>query len=1520
MKNMLHKIFSILLAACFILSAVPAPAAAAETDSPTINGSYVDGAWKEGGTGSVTHEIDGTKVTLSKKAAPVEGQENTFDVTLKVETSTTTSVETTSGAVVLVIDTSGSMAYCSECGTDFIHDIRCPYFLSSFWGDDVTRLDAAQDAAYTFLQTYAGTDANASRMLAIVSFASGSEVKLNWANVAGGKGQNSFDAAVNAIYDLPANGGTYLEAGLKSAEDLMGQSTVAGIASKSVIALTDGAPTKSHSDGNGSYGSDAINTDTANQAASLRAKATLYTIGFGVSNQRTHSGGLYVNDFLRDNVASSGKAYTAENRDDLFAAFSAITKDITSGLSGEGWTATDPMADMISVTSGTGENFSGSEGTYTWKLSNAETVTEGNTTTYVYTYTYTVKLDVQGQDFEEGKYFPTNERTYLTVNGKEYDFPVPGVKGVLPRTDISVNKKWEDNNNQDGKRTESVTVQLVEGNREIGEPVVLSAENNWTHTWDGETYNLIEMSKGVAHEYQVVETEVPDGYTSTPGTADNGFTVTNTHVPEKISISGTKTWDDNNNQDGKRPESITINLLAGGAQVGSQTVTEADGWAWSFTDLDKYAGGKEIVYTITEDAVEGYTPEVEGYNVTNTHVPELIDVSGAKTWADDNNRDGKRPESITVYLMNGETEVTSQVVTPDEKGNWTYTFENVPKYQAGQVINYTVKEAEVADYEPAYNGMNIENSHTPELTDVEFTKIWDDNSDQDGKRPESIKVQLMNGETVVQEATVTGAGDTWGYTFTDLYKYEDGKEIVYTVREVDVDEFYTASSEGLTITNTHTPEKTSVTVTKEWKDAENQDGKRPQSITVKLLAGGKETGKELTLTATENWTGTFSNLDKYADAKEIEYSVVEELPKANAEFYAQTGYKVTESENGYNITITNKHEIEKTSIAVNKVWDDAEDQDRKRPESVTITLLKNNESTDQTLVLNKDNEWSDTFENLDKYENGSLIAYTIAEEITNGYTPNIEGDVATGFTVTNTYAPEKTSVTVKKVWVDDDNRDNIQPADVTIKLLAGGKETDKTLVLSKGNDWNGSFTDLDKFSDGVEIEYTIEEVAVKGYDVEITGDAKEGFTVTNTHKPEKVTISGTKTWDDGNNQDHTRPEAITVKLMANGTEVQSAEVKPNANGKWTWTFTAPKYNKGVEIPYTVEEVVPEGYNATYPEGTYDIENFYSPETINIKVTKAWIDGDNQDGLRPEEIVVKLTADLTDFEATLKLNEDNKWTASFEELDKNFDGKEITYTLEEVTTVEGYDEPVIEGDHKTGFTVKNIHEPEVTEVIGKKTWNDANNQDGKRPESITVKLLANGQVVDTQVVSEKESWIYTFENLPKFEAGEEIIYTVVENEVPGYSATYSKDNYNITNSYTPETINIKVSKSWVDNNDADGIRPTKVTIYLYANGEKTGDKLVLTKDEKWTGSFTDLPKYEDGKEIKYTIAEKDVKGYNAVIKGSAGNGFTVTNSHNSIPKTGDERTPILWIAMMLLAIIVVFFASRPFFYKKGKYSR
>ena len=202
---------------------------------------------------------------------------------------------------------------------------------------------------------------------------------------------------------------------------------------------------------------------------------------------------------------------------------------------------------------------------------------------------------------------------------------------------------------------------------------------------------------------------------------------------------------------------------------------------------------------------------------------------------------------------------------------------------------------------------------------------------------------------------------------------------------------------------------------------------------------------------------------------------------------------------------------------------------------------------------------------------------------------------------------------------------------------------------------------------------------------------------------------------------------------------------------------------------------------------------------------------------------------------------------------------------------------------------NQKKPETVKVEGTKTWDDADNQDGKRPAQITVNLLKNGQKVASKTVTEADGWKWTFDNLDKSENGKEITYTVEEEAVEGY--TSKVNGFNITNTYTPAKTNVQVTKKWDDADDKDGKRPTSVTITLYANGEKTDKTLVLNKENNWTGSFTEVDEYKAGKKIDYSVQEEPVgNGYVSEISGNQADGFTVTNTRKpDAPVTTETPT-------------------------------
>lgn len=231
---------------------------------------------------------------------------------------------------------------------------------------------------------------------------------------------------------------------------------------------------------------------------------------------------------------------------------------------------------------------------------------------------------------------------------------------------------------------------------------------------------------------------------------------------------------------------------------------------------------------------------------------------------------------------------------------------------------------------------------------------------------------------------------------------------------------------------------------------------------------------------------------------------------------------------------------------------------------------------------------------LPKYADGKEITYTISEDTVDGYTP-----AYSDFNVTNRYTPEQTSVKVTKAWMDNNNQDGIRPESITVKLLANGQDTGENLVLSDGNNWTGTFTGLDKYQNGKEISYTVEEVTVNGYDTVITGDASTGFVITNSHTPATTEVSGSKTWDDADNQDGKRPDSITVKLYADGKDT-GKELVLNQKNNWTGSFdNLDEYADGVKIIYTIAEAKVDGYDTAISgsaETGFVISNSHTPAT------------------------------------------------------------------------------------------------------------------------------------------------------------------------------------------------------------------------------------------------------------------------------------------------------------------------------------
>ncbi|SDL66896.1 hypothetical protein SAMN04487922_1721, partial [Bacillus toyonensis] len=408
------------------------------------------------------------------------------------------------------------------------------------------------------------------------------------------------------------------------------------------------------------------------------------------------------------------------------------------------------------------------------------------------------------------KYSFTNVESY-DVNGSAYTYtvkerPVAGYKSETNGYDITNTKvgqttvegikTWKDGNA--ANRPTTIKVDLLQNGQVVATQEVSEA-TGWKYGFkDLAAYD----AEGNAYKYEVKEQPV-DGYK----TEVNGYDITNTK-DAKTSVSGTKTWNDNNAID--RPSSIQVDLLQNGNVIQTQEVTAANGWNYTFVDLAQYdANGVAYTYTVKEKPVAGYKTEVNGYNITNTKVAKMT-VEGTKTWKDGNATD--RPTMIKVDLLqNGNVIKTQDVLAAI---GWKYIFADLEAYDAnGVAYQYEVKEHLVAGYKSEISGYDITNTKVGQTT-VEGTKTWKDGNATN--RPEMIKVDLLQNGKVIDTKEVNAASE-WKYAFTDLAAYDaEGNAYKYEVKEQPVDG-YKSEVKGYDITNTKVAQ-TTVEGTKTWKD------------------------------------------------------------------------------------------------------------------------------------------------------------------------------------------------------------------------------------------------------------------------------------------------------------------------------------------------------------------------------------------------------------------------------------------------------------------------------------------------------------------------------------------------------------------------------------------------------------------------------------------------------------------------------------------------------------------------------
>lgn len=703
-------------------------------------------------------------------------------------------------------------------------------------------------------------------------------------------------------------------------------------------------------------------------------------------------------------------------------------------------------------------------------------------------------------------------------------------------------------------------------------------------------------------------------------------------VVKDTTVTASKQWVDYNDNLALRPESVMVKLWADGVDIDSALLNEDNQWTHSFTGLprarvdDEYHSIQHIAYTITENAVENYTHNISRTDMYHVTVHNTLDssllkkdtsITVHKRWISP--ADATHPD-ITILLLRDGVKYDSVVL---QHGQLTHTFTGLPYYdiyENGKVVvrtedlrpfTYTIDERPVRGYTKEVNASfdTITNTIAQSYTSLTGRKTWVDSA---GTQHPDITIVLQRDGEDIDSVTLSHGNTSYFFlnlplfdviTDGDTIVHADGHVFAYNIVERPV-EGYSTVQELHNFINTIDQAYTEIPVTKIWDDAQNQDGYRPQSVTLRLTGTTvlpySQTYDMVITGEGDRWDSVFKDLPVYDEARNvIRYTLSE----------PQTPDHYTQSVAGY--TVTNKHVPELTSIPVTKVWDDTDNFDGLRPYEVTVWLVADG-AFEEFVTLDEWNDFSHVFTGLPVYRNGTPISYTVMEDPVDHYETTVTGSMDEGYVITNTHVPDSIDFSVRKVWNDMLDNDGLRPSAVHVTLIEVYPEYRDIVhaTVTAAENWRQTLGRWPKYSYGEEIIYSLYESPIYKYDnTGVHDDCSYGGTscelvVHNRHIPDSIDLYAIKTWEDNDNTEHLRRE-VSVQLYraAGDNNVPFDPATTSAAGSIHWTpigspltlgttdrdtvvwTKQPKAANGMNYQYAVKELdVPAGYEVSYPQG------------------------------------------------------------------------------------------------------------------------------------------------------------------------------------------------------------------------------------------------------------------------------------------------------------------------------------------------
>ena len=544
-------------------------------------------------------------------------------------------------------------------------------------------------------------------------------------------------------------------------------------------------------------------------------------------------------------------------------------------------------------------------------------------------------------------------------------------------------------------------------------------------------------------------------------------------------------------------------------------------------------------------------------------------------------------------------------------------------------------------------------------------------------------------------------------------------------------------------------------VTVEWKDGDNYDMIRPDTVTVSLA------GQDVVLSADTGWAGQ-------AD--------VDEGTGNDWTFKAPEGYTGTLKEGAVSV-ITFSHAVApKIDVSASVEWKDADNSAKLRPASVELALLADGEPAGMPITV-KAPAWKATWENMPAYRPNSdtRIAYTVSQPADPaGYAATVSG-----LTVTNTLQTGKLTLAASAGGAPE----GADISELSVSVTGPDPSMPRTLKVSE---LNGSFDFGEVLPGAYLVRGTNGDTLVEGYMMD--GEKSKVSDAVLVKPGETANLEFVFTWkpcEDYEVEEGYDPLANTANLTF---EILGPDERLPVTVTYA-EFTDGKYELPDLVPgaYTVvernAETLVKYYTLTSASvtgmalsvdaggtATATLFNQYVPaptpvpeaEFIDIPVSKTWNDNNNADGNRPAAVTVCLYADGVEVDRHALTAAEN-WTWTFMERPRFREDNrtEISYTVNELPvpmyTVEIH-----------GFHIVNNYQPEVTSVSVSKVWNDNGNAQGLRPDSIAMTLSDGQKTVKVVVLDAKNGWSATVNDLPATVNGQPVRYGWIEQEVLGYT--------------------------------------------------------------------------------------------------------------------------------------------------------